>query len=115
MKKPSKRAKKERIMRLVDFALETASSDIRRSEAALETALRVLKRYNVRGVPVFRRYFLCHECKKVMIPGRTAKVRVSSGKVKSLAITCSSCGRTYRIPLTKKKRDTKENAQCRPT
>ena len=115
MKKPSKHAARERINRLVDVALEMSSQDTVRSEAALTTALKILRKYNVRGVPLFKRYFYCHECKHVVVPGRTATVRVSPGKVKSLSITCLKCGQTYRIPLIKKGNHKKDSARCRTT
>jgi RNase P subunit RPR2 len=115
MKKPSKHAARERINRLVNVALEMSSQDIARSEAALTTAFKILRRYNVRGVPLFKRYFYCHECKRVIVPGRTATVRVSSGKVKSLSITCLKCGHAYRIPLIKKGNRKKDSVQCRTT
>jgi len=102
VKKPSKHTAKERIARRVSFALDTASYDLPRSKRALETAFEIVRKYNVRGAPILKRYFRCHGCKEAIIPGRTAKIRVSSGRVKSLAITCSMCGQTYRIPLTKK-------------
>jgi len=115
MKKPSKHAARERINRLVNVALEMSSQDIVRSEAALTTALKILRKYNVRGVPLFKRYFYCHKCKHVIVPGRTATVRVSSGKVKSLSVTCLKCGQTYRIPLIKKGDHKEDSAQCRTT
>jgi RNase P subunit RPR2 len=115
MKKPSKHAARERINRLVDVALEMSSQDTVRSEAALTTALKILRKYNVRGVPLFKRYFYCHECKRVIIPGRTATVRVSSGKVKALSITCLKCGHAYRIPLIKKGNHKKDSVQSSAT
>ncbi len=115
MRKPSKHAARERIDRLVNVALEMSSQDVERSEAALTTALKILRRYNVRDVSLFKRYFYCHGCKRVIVPGRTATVRVSRGKVKSLSVTCLKCGYAYRIPLIKKDNGKKDNARCRTT
>ena len=115
MRKPSKHAARERIDRLVDVALEMSSQDVERSEAALTTALKILRRYNIRDVPLFKRYFYCHGCKSVIVPGRTATVRVSSGKVKSLSVTCLKCRHVYRIPLIKKDNGKRLNTQCRTT
>jgi RNase P subunit RPR2 len=115
MKKPSKRAVKERIERLINVALELSSEDLSKREAALLTALKLQKKHNVRGVPLFKRYFYCHRCKRVMIPGRTATIRINSGKVKALAVTCAACKQTYRIPLTKKSEGRTGGARCQST
>lgn len=111
MKERSRRVARERIRRLVKVALELSPEDLSKKEAALLTALKLQRKHNVRDVPLFKRYFYCHSCKRVMIPGRTATVRVSRGKVKTLAVTCNACRQTYRIPLIKKKKGTGESAQ----
>jgi len=115
MKKRSRRVAKERIERLLNVALELSSEDLPKKEAALLTALKLQKKHNVRDIPLFKRYFYCHSCKRVMIPGRTATIRVSPGKVKTLAVTCAMCKQTYRIPLIKKRKVTRESAQCPQT
>jgi ribonuclease P protein subunit RPR2 len=40
--------------------------------------------------------FVCHGCKKLVVPGVNARVRVGRGKPPVLRITCLGCGRVNR-------------------
>jgi len=105
LKEASKRTKaKEEIERLLQFALDWAAVDPERSEKALEIALKIWKKHNLRNYPIFKRYFYCHNCKQVLVPGRSARVRIRPGKVMRIVVNCSKCGANYRIPLAKFKR-----------
>ncbi len=109
MTERSKKAEaKAEIKRMVEFALDWASTDPQRSERALETALRIWKKHNLRDYPVFKRYFYCHKCKQVLIPGRSARVRIRPGKVTRIVVGCQRCGGNYKIPLVKFKRSPDE-------
>jgi ribonuclease P protein subunit RPR2 len=99
------RAKKQ-VEAMLEFALDWASVDINRSEKTLEAAMRIWKKHNLRDYPTFKRYFYCHECKRMLIPGRSAKVRLRPGKVPRIIISCLKCGSKYKIPLAKSKRHT---------
>jgi RNase P subunit RPR2 len=54
-------------------------------------------RFNVRLDYSLKR-FICHGCKKLLIPGRNARVRLARGtkKTKVLRVTCLECGHVNR-------------------
>jgi len=80
-----------RIRRLLDLAgREPAYAD---RYASL--AWRLAQRYQT-GLPPEAKGRVCRACGSLLVPGRTATVRVSSGRVVS---TCRGCGAIRRRPL----------------
>jgi len=105
MRRKSKKIAKERIKKIIDFVLEYSHVlKDEEKEKALELCLKIWKRNNLRNFPIFKRYFYCHHCKSILIPGRTSTIRIRTGKVKYITIKCLRCFKNYRIPLVKKER-----------
>ena len=64
-----------------------------REQAAL--ARKVKLRFNVRLDPSLTR-FTCRGCKKLLVPGVNARVRLGHGKQTILRVTCIDCGHINR-------------------
>ena len=84
---------------LVAFLMESAvelshtNPPMAREQAAL--ARRVKLRFNVRLDPSLTR-FTCHGCKRLLVPGVNARVRLGHGKQTILRVTCTDCGHVNR-------------------
>lgn len=84
------------LMRLAKF--EAYKGDVNRSRRYNDLANRVAMKCRVSmpwGLDV------CKECFVSLVPGRTSRVRIGSGRV---VVTCTQCGSCRRIPYTKEKR-----------
>jgi ribonuclease P protein subunit RPR2 len=98
--KPVKaRRVKEDAASLVAFLTESAvnlshtNPAMAREQAAL--ARRVKLKFNVRLDPSLTR-FTCRGCKKLLVPGVNARVRLGHGKQAMLRVTCTDCGHVNR-------------------
>lgn len=86
---------RERIDILFTEALKAAlAGNAARANRYVELARRIGMRYNVRIPQAHRRRF-CKVCYAYLLPGRTATVRVGSGRV---VAHCHACGATMRVP-----------------
>jgi ribonuclease P protein subunit RPR2 len=47
-------------------------------------------------MPYSIRQLYCKNCKKFIVPGRTARVRVGRSSTRAIRITCLLCGHIYR-------------------
>ncbi|MBI2184405.1 MAG: RNase P subunit [Thaumarchaeota archaeon] len=72
--------------------------DLAQRQAAI--ARRICEKVNLR-LPYWLRQHFCRGCKRLIVPGINARVRVS-GKPKAVRITCLECGHTYRKILADK-------------
>jgi len=57
-------------------------------------------KYRVR-MPYELRMNFCKKCKKFIVPGFTARIRIGRSAVKSIRITCGFCNHTYRKIIKK--------------
>jgi RNase P subunit RPR2 len=80
---------------LIDQAVRTSASDLALAKMQAELARKVMLRYNVR-LDYSRRRFICRGCKKLIVPGVNARVRLGHGKPFVIRITCLECGHTNR-------------------
>lgn len=80
---------------LVDIAVRKSYTDPQLALKQAELARKLMLRYNVRFDYSLRR-FICHGCKKLVVPGVNARVRLGHGKQTTLRITCLNCGRVNR-------------------
>lgn len=92
----------ERIRKLFGMAEEHASETQQLSDRYVRLARRIAMRYQV-SIPRELRRRICRSCEGILIPGRTARVRIGSGRV---AITCLRCETVKRYPLAVKRRTT---------
>lgn len=80
---------------LIDSAVKTSANDLALAKRQADLARKVMLRYNVR-LDYSRRRFVCRGCKKLMVPGVNARVRLGRGKPPVIRITCLECGHTNR-------------------
>jgi RNase P subunit RPR2 len=82
---------------LIMSAVRKSAEDLPLAQHQLQQARKIMLRFNVRFDYSLRR-FICHGCKRLVVPGANARVRVSSNP-KSVNITCLNCGRVNRKTL----------------
>lgn len=80
---------------LIDSAVKTSANDLALAKRQADLARKVMLRYNVR-LDYSRRRFVCRGCKKLIVPGVNARVRLGRGKPPVIRITCLECGHTNR-------------------
>jgi RNase P subunit RPR2 len=76
-------------------AVKTSAGDLVLAKKQAQLARKVMLRYNVR-LDYSERRFICRGCKKLIVPGVNARVRVGSGNPPIIRITCLECGHTNR-------------------
>lgn len=81
----------QRIRRLFGLAAGQASP---RGDRYVSLARRIAMRYQV-SLPAELRRRVCRECDRILVPGRTARVRITHGRV---GVTCLHCGTVKRYP-----------------
>ena len=74
-------------------SLSHTNPEIAREQAAL--ARKVKLRFNVRLDPSLAR-FTCRGCKKLLVPGVNARVRLGHGRNTIIRVTCADCGHVNR-------------------
>lgn len=80
---------------LLDTSVRTSKEDLALARRQAELARKVMLRFNVRFGYSLRRYF-CHGCKKLVVPGVNARVRLGHGTPPVIRITCLECGHVNR-------------------
>jgi len=88
------RIAKERIERLFELAEREFRHNPELSHTWLELARRISMRTRVR-IPRELKRRMCKSCHRLLVPGRSARVRLKRGRV---CITCLACGRVMRYP-----------------
>ncbi len=95
VKKSQKDLAAQRIEIIVQNALETMRSDAELAEKQAMLAKKISTRFRVR-LPYEVRQLYCKKCKRFIVPGASARVRVGRASVKAVRITCLKCGHVYR-------------------
>ena len=86
---------RERVERLVALAEEATRAGRRdRADRYADLAWRVKTTYQLRGSPIDAR--ACRACRAFLVPGRTARVRLTGGR---RSVTCLACGHVRRKVL----------------
>ncbi|MDV3293582.1 MAG: RNase P subunit [Nitrososphaerales archaeon] len=80
---------------LLESSVKTSREDLALATKQADLARKVMLRYNVRFDYSLRR-FVCRGCKKLIVPGVNARVRLGHGKPALLRVTCMMCGHTSR-------------------
>lgn len=99
-KREAKKEAAQVAKKLVNLAVDTARMDPQLAKDQAELARKVMLKFNVRFDWSLRRFY-CHGCKKLLIPGMNARVRLGRG-AKMIRITCTDCGYVNRKVLEKK-------------
>ena len=91
----------ERMQILIQNALSNARSNPELAERQASLAKKLSTKYRVR-MPYDLRMNFCKKCKKFIVPGFTARIRLGRSDVKSIRITCKFCNHTYRKIIKKR-------------
>jgi RNase P subunit RPR2 len=86
--------------KLVNLAVSTARTDPALAKEQAESARKVMLKFNIRFDWSLKRFY-CHGCKKLLIPGMNARVRLAK-REKIIRVTCSDCGCINRKTFQKK-------------
>ena len=95
MKKSQRDLALQRIEILIRNALETAKSDAELAQKQAMLAKKISTKFRVR-LPYEVRQLYCKKCKRFIVPGVNARVRIGRANVKAVRITCLKCGHVYR-------------------
>jgi ribonuclease P protein subunit RPR2 len=90
----------ERMQILIKNALKNGRSNPELAERQALLAKRLSTKYRVR-MPYELRMNYCKKCKKFIVPGFTARIRLGRSAIKSIRITCGFCNHTYRKIIKK--------------
>jgi ribonuclease P protein subunit RPR2 len=97
------RKKDKRILREINYLLHLAyitesNNNNFLSRRMVEHALKLSQKTNVR-IPREKKLFLCKKCGTILIPGKTAMIRLHrKGRRSYISIKCLNCGNIKRIP-----------------
>ena len=95
MKKSQKDLAIQRIEILLRNALETAKLDAELAQKQAMLAKKISTKFRIR-LPYEIRQLYCKKCKRFIVPGLNARVRIGRTNVKAVRITCLKCGHVYR-------------------
>ncbi len=85
----------ERIYRIIEQAKKTAIYDLELANEQAKIAKRISMRYKVR-LPYEIRQLFCKRCKRFIIPGINASIRIGRSNIKAIRIRCLECENIYR-------------------
>ncbi len=94
----------ERMLILLDLAVKSLKKDDQQAQHYLVHARKLGMRYKVR-IPAQFRQVVCRHCKKLIVPGVNARVRISQCREPHVVISCIPCGGYSRIPLKRRVED----------
>jgi ribonuclease P protein subunit RPR2 len=89
----------ERIERLFELALKYFKVNPERADRYVEIARRISMKAKIRIPTIYKRYLICKGCKRLIVPGYTCRIRISSKGTTRVVITCLRCGTIKRIPV----------------
>ena len=85
----------ERIEILIKNAISNSRTFPKLAQRQAYLARKISSRYRV-AMPYEIKMNFCKKCKNFIAPGVNSKIRIGRTSLKSIRITCSFCGHTYR-------------------
>lgn len=101
MDSDTRRLAKERVETLFRLARGVFSEDQALAQSYVRTARKVAMAAKIRLPKEYRRQ-VCRHCKTFILPGVNCRVRTKQRREPHVVITCLSCGKQTRIPLTER-------------
>ncbi len=95
-----KAAASQRIDAILEEALKTASTNMELAQKQARLARRIAMKHTIK-LPYQRKQLFCHKCKRFIVPGINARIRLTRSPIRALRITCLECGYVYRRILEK--------------
>lgn len=99
-----KRIALQRVKVLFQLAKENIDDRPDLAQRYVEIAKRIAMRTRLH-LPREYRLHVCRQCKRFIVPGANARVRLQPLREPHVAITCLRCGGIVRIPLKRKRRN----------
>jgi ribonuclease P protein subunit RPR2 len=99
-----KRIALQRMQVLFQLAKENIDDRPDLAQRYVEIAKRIAMRTRLH-LPREYRLHVCKHCKRFIVPGANARVRLQPRREPHVAITCLHCGGIMRIPLKRKRRN----------
>jgi ribonuclease P protein subunit RPR2 len=90
----------ERMEILIKNAVANARINPSLAQRQASLARKLSTKYRIRMIYDMRINF-CKKCKKFIVPGVSARIRIGRSSVKSIRITCGFCNHTYRKIIQK--------------
>jgi len=92
---------RQRIDRLMGMAERVSLKDISLADRYAELAFKIAMRARVR-LPRKYKLRICRKCRKYLLPGVTASIRIRSRRETHLVVRCLRCGYMRRYIIRKK-------------
>ena len=92
---------RQRIDRLMGMAERVSLKDISLADRYAELAFKIAMRARVR-LPRKYKLRICRKCRKYLLPGVTASIRIRSRRETHLVVKCLRCGYMRRYIIRKK-------------
>ncbi len=89
--------------KMLETAVSTAGRDLSLAKEQAELARKIMLKFNVRFDWSLKRFY-CHGCKRLIVPGVNARVRITGRGQGALRITCLECGHVNRKIIGAKRR-----------
>jgi len=101
----------ERIEILMNLAEEEAKKgNWKRVKRYVSLARKIAMKVRLKFPKKWKRR-ICRECNTLLVYGKNARVRVRSRRYPHVVITCRECGRIYRIPMIREKKEKRRKAK----
>jgi ribonuclease P protein subunit RPR2 len=97
-KKKAKETAKQHMQELYDIAKKEFPKKI--SSNALKQLWKYSTKYKI-PIPIAQKRSFCKHCFRMLVPGKSCRVRLKPGKKPLRIITCTSCGSIKRLGYTK--------------
>ncbi|WP_423793255.1 ribonuclease P protein component 4 [Methanocaldococcus indicus] len=108
MRKENKKIKKiakERIDILMSLAEKEAKrGNWERAKRYVYLARKIAMKVRIKMPKKWKRRF-CKKCLTFWIPGKNVRIRIKSKRYPHVVITCLECGKIYRIPYIREKKE----------
>ena len=106
MKTTAKQIAKQRIQVLFQKAKKVYRDNPQLANSYVATARKIAMAAKIPLPKVYKRQ-ICRNCNVLLVAGDNCRVRIRQKRESHVVITCLSCGCKTRIPLKKKKDETK--------
>jgi len=103
VKEYERKIAKERIERLFQLAVRMSKEDLKLADRYVQLARRISLKHRVRFTKEQKLLF-CKGCGGLLLPGRTARIRIRPRREPHVVITCLKCGYIRRIPIKRREK-----------
>ncbi|MCX8161780.1 MAG: ribonuclease P [Candidatus Bathyarchaeota archaeon] len=84
---------------MFELSLKYFEKNSNLADRYVEIARRISMKTRIRIPNIYKRYYICRKCKRLIVPGYTCRIRIRSKGNPRIIITCLRCGAIKRIPI----------------